>query len=171
MPNNEGMSEISAQRVIDTPIGMVAIAASDLGLVKVDILVGVNKPEFSHSTKAQSHADQAAHQLNEYFKGERKNFELSFDLDGTAFQKAIWESISRIGFGQKVSYGELAQAAGKPLAARAVGGAVGANPLPIVIGCHRVLGSSGKITGYSGGEGVKTKRWLLAHEQIGYADD
>ncbi|MDR9435220.1 MGMT family protein, partial [Pontimonas sp.] len=81
------------------------------------------------------------------------------------FQEAVWDALQAIPYGETASYGHIAQAIGRPGAARAVGGAVGANPVPIVVPCHRVMGSTGKITGYSGGGGISTKRALLAHEQ------
>jgi methylated-DNA-[protein]-cysteine S-methyltransferase len=87
-------------------------------------------------------------------------------LNGTEFQKAVYKQIAKIGFGKTVSYAAIAAKLGKPQASRAVGGAVGSNPVPIIVGCHRVLGASGKITGYSGGDGLPTKRWLLKLEGI-----
>ena len=87
------------------------------------------------------------------------------DLE-TEFQKSVWRQIARIPFGKTKSYADIAKAIGKPKAARAVGGAVGSNPVPLVVGCHRVMGASGKITGYSGGKGIPTKQWLLEHEGI-----
>lgn len=165
------MSEIKAQRVINSPIGNIAIAADDKGVVKIDILVDRGKSQFSDSQRASQICDQAAIQLTDYFAGDRKMFDVPLSLSGTEFQLKVWNAIAAVGFGQQLSYKEIAGIVGKPLAARAIGGAVGANPVPLLIGCHRVLGSGGKITGYSGGEGLKTKRWLLAHEQIGYAND
>ena len=88
------------------------------------------------------------------------------DLHGTDFQKAVWKQIAKISFGKTLSYADIAGKLGKPLASRAVGGAVGSNPVPLIVGCHRVLGASGKITGYSGGDGLPTKRWLLNLEDI-----
>lgn len=93
---------------------------------------------------------------------------MEFDLIGTDFQISVWGEIAGLGFGASQSYGEIANSIGKPEASRAVGGAVGANPVPLLIGCHRVLGSNKKLTGYSGGQGLKTKLWLLEHEQIEY---
>lgn len=165
------MLEVAAHRVVDSPIGSIAISASNRGIVKVDILTSPPKSEFSLSDAADRHCAKAAEQLTEYFAGKRKAFDLPLDLEGTDFQQRVWSAIASVGFGEQISYRELAEVVGKPLAARAAGGAVGANPVPILIGCHRVLGSGGRITGYSGGEGLKTKRWLLAHEQIGYAND
>lgn len=113
---------------------------------------------------------EAARQLDQYFAGTRTAFELPLHLTaGTAFQQSVWNRLARIGFGEFMSYGELGQDIGRPGSGRAIGGAVGANPVPIIIGCHRVLASTGRITGYSGGNGIPTKVWLLDHEGIGHA--
>jgi methylated-DNA-[protein]-cysteine S-methyltransferase len=114
--------------------------------------------------------DDALGQLAEYFEGNRKVLDFPVHTAGTTFQESVWAEIAKIPFGQTVSYADIAVAIGKPLASRAVGGAVGSNPVPLVIGCHRVMGASGRITGYSGGDGIPTKRWLLAHENITSAD-
>ena len=169
--NNEAMTEIAAQLTIQSPIGEIAIGATDAGVAVVEILVATKKKAFSDSEQAAAHCQAAASQLEEYFAGKRQNFELALDLVGTEFQKRTWEAIADLSFGEVASYRDLAHKAGKPLAARAIGGAVGANPAPLIIGCHRILGSGGKITGYSGGEGLKTKRWLLRHEGIGFRDE
>jgi methylated-DNA-[protein]-cysteine S-methyltransferase len=108
----------------------------------------------------------AATQLAEYFDGKRHTFELPVKLSGTEFQSEIWEQLSLIGWGEVRSYGELGVASGRATAGRAVGGAVGANPIPIIIPCHRVLATNRRITGYSGGNGIPTKIWLLDHEGI-----
>jgi methylated-DNA-[protein]-cysteine S-methyltransferase len=92
------------------------------------------------------------------------------ELNGTEFQRSVWKQIAKIPFGKTVSYADIANKIGKPLASRAVGGAVGSNPVPLIVGCHRVMGASGRITGYSGGEGIPTKRWLLELEQIESVD-
>lgn len=112
----------------------------------------------------------ALSQVRQYFDGDRKNFDLPLLAAGTEFQKAVWQQVAAIPFGETMTYAQIANALGKPLAARAVGGAVGSNPIALLIGCHRVMGSSGKITGYSGGNGISTKRWLLAHEGISSVD-
>ena len=109
-------------------------------------------------------------QIRQYFDGNRTAFELPLNATGTEFQKSVWDQVAKIPFGETRSYADIANAIGKPLAARAVGGAVGANPLALILGCHRVMGASGKITGYSGGNGISTKRWLLKHEGIQSAD-
>jgi len=114
--------------------------------------------------------EQAKAQLQQYFAGDLQDFDLPLDPHGTEFQKAVWAQIAKIGFGKTITYQEIAAKLGKPLASRAVGGAVGSNPIALLIGCHRVLGAAGRITGYSGGDGIPTKRWLLAHEQIATVD-
>ena len=96
-------------------------------------------------------------------------FDLPVRLRGTPFQEAVWGELQRLDWGDATSYGSLAAAVGKPGSARAIGGAVGANPVPIIVGCHRVLASDGRITGYSAGDGIPTKLWLLGHEHIGFA--
>jgi len=104
-------------------------------------------------------------QLEEYFDGRRREFDVPLALEGTAFQQDIWQALLEIPYGQTLSYGELGAAAGHPGSARAVGGAVGANPVPMIVPCHRVMGKDGSITGYSGGSGIPTKQWLLKREQ------
>ena len=113
---------------------------------------------------------EARDQLKAYFSGKSRTLKFAVKLEGTDFQKAVWKQIAKLPFGKTTTYAEIAEAIGNPAAVRAVGGAVGANPVPLVVGCHRVLGASGKITGYSGGDGIPTKKWLLAHENIEYKD-
>jgi methylated-DNA-[protein]-cysteine S-methyltransferase len=105
----------------------------------------------------------AAAQLSEYFSGARREFSLPLAPSGTEFQRAVWRELARIPFGETRSYGALAARLGAPRAARAVGAANGQNPFTIVLPCHRVLGASGALTGYAGGE--HRKRWLLDHER------
>jgi methylated-DNA-[protein]-cysteine S-methyltransferase len=101
-------------------------------------------------------------QLNAYFAGRLRDFEIPLDPQGTDFQRSVWEGLRAIPYGQSVSYGVLAERVGRPTAARAVGAANGRNPIPIVIPCHRVIGSSGKLTGFGGG--LATKQALLELE-------
>lgn len=110
--------------------------------------------------------NDAKKQLQAYFKGKNKYLTFPVARDGTKFQQSVWNEIAKIGFGEVTTYAEIAKNIGNPKAVRAVGGAVGSNPVPLIVGCHRVLGASGKITGYSGGDGLPTKRWLLALEGI-----
>lgn len=102
-------------------------------------------------------------QLEEYFSGKRCTFDLPLHLVGTPFQKKVWRQLMKIPYGQTVSYAELARRIGRPKAYRAVANACGQNPLPIIVPCHRVIASGGKLGGYSGG--LKRKRWLLRHEK------
>jgi methylated-DNA-[protein]-cysteine S-methyltransferase len=112
---------------------------------------------------------RAAAQLTEYFAGARTDFDVPVRLSrGTEFQRSVWQGLASIPFGAHLSYGELGRSIGKSGAGRAIGGAVGANPAPILVGCHRVLASNGRITGFSAGEGIPTKQWLLRHESIEY---
>ncbi|MCB8943641.1 MAG: methylated-DNA--[protein]-cysteine S-methyltransferase [Ardenticatenaceae bacterium] len=102
-------------------------------------------------------------QLLAYFAGERHDFELPLAFNGTEFQNAVWQELQNIPYGETTSYGELARRIGRPKAVRAVGAANGANPIPLVVPCHRVIGSNGSLTGYGGG--LPIKKALLAHEQ------
>jgi methylated-DNA-[protein]-cysteine S-methyltransferase len=103
-----------------------------------------------------------ARQLEEYFDGRRRDFDLPIRLAGTEFQRLVWKHLAGIRYGETLSYGELAKRIGKPSASRAVGLANGRNPIPILVPCHRVIGADGSLTGYGGG--LERKRWLLAHE-------
>lgn len=171
----EHSSRVFSSSFFGTPIGPVEISVSNGRLTRVRLFGrgdageagAVGSPEVpTKADRAVLKASEA--QFEQYFSGKRKRFELPLALEGTEFQKAIWGELSRVGFGETISYGALALAVGKPAAARAVGGAVGSNPLPIVIGCHRVLSGDGRLTGYTGADGLSTKRWLLALEGIEY---
>jgi methylated-DNA-[protein]-cysteine S-methyltransferase len=105
----------------------------------------------------------AREQLAEYFAGERTSFDLPMQLEGSAFQRTVWHALTRIPYGQTISYGELARRIGRPDLARAVGTANGQNPIAVIVPCHRVIGSDGKLVGYGGG--LENKRLLLDLEQ------
>lgn len=107
--------------------------------------------------------DKLRHELDEYFSGRRRRFAVPLDLRGTGFQLAVWNALREIPFGETRSYGEIARSIRRPAAARAIGAASGANPLPILVPCHRVIAAGGKLGGYSGG--LETKRRLLALEK------
>jgi methylated-DNA-[protein]-cysteine S-methyltransferase len=109
---------------------------------------------------------QVRQQLTEYFSHERQTFDLPLAPQGTAFQQQVWQLLRQIPFSQTISYGTLAQMLGQPNASRAVGAANGRNPISIIVPCHRVIASSGKLTGYAGG--VDRKQWLLNHELNGH---
>ena len=114
------------------------------------------------SSEAQAHARAAQRQLDEYFAGRRTGFDLDLFLTGTDFEERVWRELVKIPHGETRTYAQIALAAGRPGAARAAGGAIGRNPAAIVVPCHRVVGSSGSLTGFGGGLG--RKRWLLDHE-------
>jgi methylated-DNA-[protein]-cysteine S-methyltransferase len=150
-----------AIRCFDSPIGNILLKARNNKVVY--LTMGGPKVENSGNAKV---LDLAEKQLKNYFAGKSRVLDFEVELKGTDFQRAVWDEISKINFGETKTYGDIADAIGRPKAVRAVGGAVGANPVPLVVGCHRVLGSSGNITGYSGGDGLPTKRWLLALEGL-----
>ena len=148
---------------------------SPLGFITVEAI----GEKITHLRMSNSKGDEygsspvlrdAKKQLQAYFVGKLTKFDLPVDLRGTEFQKAVWKQIAKTGFGKTITYAEIAEKIGNPLASRAVGGAVGSNPVPLIVGCHRVLGANGRITGYSGGDGIPTKRWLLDHEDIETVD-
>jgi len=146
-----------------TPIGVVRVFEGNGKVTAIDIAATGAKVTESNSPVLKL----AEAELDKYFAGKLTKFTFPMDLSsGTDFQQAVWKEIHKIKFGQVKTYKDIAEAIGKPLAARAVGGAVGSNPIPLAVGCHRVLGSSGKITGYSGGKGLPTKRILLKLEGI-----
>jgi len=102
-------------------------------------------------------------QVDEYFAGKRRDFDLPLAPDGTAFQKKVWRALLGVGYGETCSYAHIARVIGRPAASRAVGAANGRNPIAIIVPCHRVIGANGTLTGYGGG--LPLKRWLLGHEQ------
>jgi methylated-DNA-[protein]-cysteine S-methyltransferase len=135
---------------------------SDLTIV-VNDLGAVERIEFTAAGGTHiGDVREVVKQLDEYFRGERQEFELELAPRGTPFQLAVWNELQRIPYGTTISYRELAERIGKPSAVRAVGAANGANPIPIVIPCHRVIGANGTLVGYGGG--LQLKRALLALE-------
>ena len=153
----------------DSPVGRIELLADEERLTALSMERDGALPHDDLPERANAVLESARDQLLEYFAGERTSFDIPFRLVGTPFQQAVWTELARLGWGEATSYGALAAAVGRPGSARAIGGAVGANPVPIIVGCHRVLASDGRITGYSGGDGIPTKLWLLAHERIGFA--
>lgn len=143
----------------DSPLGWLKITTSSKELISISFEtdVAASSPE---TPRIQSRTIQ---QLQDYFKGERKDFDIPLAPVGTEFQKQIWKLVQQISYGETTSYLNIAIASGSEKNTRAVGLANGKNPIPIVIPCHRILGSNGKLTGYSGG--LERKRWLLLHEQ------
>jgi methylated-DNA-[protein]-cysteine S-methyltransferase len=149
-----------------TPVGVLTLVASDQGLRAIlwPKLSPARAGIHPLPRRAPDHPIlmRTAAQLDEYFAGSRTTFDLPLDLQGTRFQLAAWRSLARIPFGTTTSYGQQAAALGIPKAARALGAANGANPVCIVLPCHRVIGADGSLTGFGGG--LPTKQWLLDHE-------
>jgi methylated-DNA-[protein]-cysteine S-methyltransferase len=116
------------------------------------------------ATPQRGAKDALRQQLLEYFEGRRKSFDFALAPKGTPFQLAVWRALLEVPYGRTISYADLAQRIGKPSAVRAVGAANGANPIPVIIPCHRVIGSNGTLTGYGGG--IERKQWLLALEGV-----
>ena len=151
-----------AQRVCthyESPLGTMLIAATDLGVAGVWFVGQRHGPDSRGWREDAQHPvlRAAVAQLAAYFAGERTSFDLPLDLRaGTAFQQSVWDALRAIPPGDTTSYAELARRLGKPQAARAIGAAVGRNPVSIVVPCHRVLGTNGTLTGYAGGLQRKT---------------
>jgi methylated-DNA-[protein]-cysteine S-methyltransferase len=149
----------------ESPVGMLTLVGGDSGLSGL-LFPGPDELDQSGRDPA-AFADVTA-QLDEYFAGERREFNLQLDLKGTPFQLAVWEQLRAIPYGTTVSYGELARRIDRPDRVRAVGGAVGRTPVPIIVPCHRVIGANGSLTGYGGG--IPRKRALLEHEGAAFGD-
>jgi methylated-DNA-[protein]-cysteine S-methyltransferase len=154
---------------VDSPIGRIELQSDGTAVTALAIERAGHLPHDHEPERPTPVLQTAANQLGEYFSGRRRDFDVPVQLVGTAFQQAVWAGLRELPFGGIASYGELGRATGRPTAGRAVGGAVGANPVPIIVPCHRVLASDGRITGYSGGNGIPTKVWLLDHEGIEHA--
>jgi len=153
-------------KTIQSPVGELKLVASDKGLVAV--LWENDRPNrvpLSELEKNDRHPVlvKTEQQLNEYFAGKRKEFFITLDMRGTRFQNDVWNALLAIPFGETRTYGQLAKQLGRPQASRAVGAANGRNPVSIIVPCHRVIGSSGKLTGFPGG--LDTKAHLLDLER------
>lgn len=158
--------------LLDSPVGALFVGGSAAGVHRVEFLDDPRDEE-RHAVRlsvdaglpARRDAEGAAAalaQLREYFAGARTQFDLPLAPRGTAFQRQVWEALRPIPHGTTTSYGAIAASIGRPTASRAVGAANGQNPIAIVVPCHRVVGSTGALTGYGGG--MDRKRWLLGHE-------
>jgi methylated-DNA-[protein]-cysteine S-methyltransferase len=149
-----------------TPVGELTLVASDQGLRAI-LWPKLSPTRAGIQPRPRRNPEhpilrRTAAQLDEYFAGTRTAFDVPLDLQGTRFQLAAWRSLADIPFGATTSYGRQAAALGIPTAARALGAANGANPVCIVLPCHRVIGADGSLTGFGGG--LPTKQWLLDHE-------
>ena len=155
-----------AYKKMSSPIGTLKLVASDNGLVAIlwendsprRVRLGEMVEEEQHPVLVETEG-----QLKEYFAGKRKTFSVALDMRGTRFQRDVWEALLAIPFGETRSYGQLAKQLGNPRATRAVGAANGRNPVSIIVPCHRVIGSSGKLTGFAGG--LDAKAHLLGLEK------
>jgi O-6-methylguanine DNA methyltransferase len=168
------MLEQLAVGSFDTPIGVLWVACSAQGVCKLvfpregaksalDRWLGTHLPRHE-STTSSALLEQTSAELGEYFAGTRHAFTVPLDLRGQPFQRSVWHALTTIPYGHTVSYGELARTLATPKAARAVGAACGANPVPVIAPCHRVLGSDGSLHGFGGG--LPLKAWLLRHEGV-----
>jgi O-6-methylguanine DNA methyltransferase len=168
------MVEQVAVGSLDTPIGVLWIACSGQGVCKLlfsdegakatlDRWLAVHIPAHELTTTSAL-LERTCAELSEYFAGTRHDFTLSLDFQGSPFHRRVWLALTQIPYGHTVSYGHLARTLGAPKAARAVGAACGANPVPIIAPCHRVLGSDGSLHGFGGG--LPMKAWLLRHEGV-----
>ncbi|MDP8245094.1 MAG: methylated-DNA--[protein]-cysteine S-methyltransferase [Candidatus Hinthialibacter antarcticus] len=157
---------------IDSPLGPVTIAANQKSLLSV--CLGEDGAAKTHerlehwnipiTDKATPAAKKTERELKQYFAGKNKRFTVPVEFHGPAFHQEVWTALKEVPFGEVLSYGELAELAGRPFAARAVGQAMANNNIPIVVPCHRVIGSSGKLHGFTGG--LHIKEHLLKHEGV-----
>ncbi|MDR3354791.1 MAG: methylated-DNA--[protein]-cysteine S-methyltransferase [Synergistaceae bacterium] len=145
--------------IYKSPIGNILIRANEAGVTE---LVFTEDADPSPRGSLGGHLNVCALQLDEYFDGSRTSFDVPVDLKGSPFQISVWRALMLIPYGSTWSYGKLAAQVGRPKASRAVGGANHNNPVSIIIPCHRVIGSNGKLIGYGGG--LWRKEWLLKHE-------
>jgi len=149
---------------VDSPAGRLLIACDEDAIRRIEFPRDGRpaEPEAGWRHSESGLLREAATQLSEYFSGRRAVFSIALHPDGTEFQKTVWRRLQEIPYGRTISYGELAKGVGNPKASRAVGAANGCNPIPIMIPCHRVIGSDGKLTGFGGG--LPAKEALLSLE-------
>ena len=152
----------------DTPIGRLLIAGSDdaVKFVAFDDRISVKRqnPPIEEWEEHDKPFREVTRQLRAYFAGQLQEFDVPLAADGTDFQKRVWNQLTEVPYGETVSYGEIAKAIGQPTASRAVGMANGRNPISIIVPCHRIIGSSGKLVGYGGG--LQRKTTLLQLEGV-----
>ncbi len=175
-----GLRDILIGSVRTTELGEVWVAVSERGLITVEF--GVCREEFEASVQKQVRragaslheqetpaVREATCQIEEYLHGKRREFDMAIDWSilGSDFQRGALQAVMAIPYGETRTYGEIAAQIGTPNAPRAVGRANATNPMPLVIPCHRVIGTDGKLHGYGGAGGLKTKRWLLRMEEEG----
>jgi methylated-DNA-[protein]-cysteine S-methyltransferase len=149
---------------LTTPIGRLLLAGDERGLARLEFDNPRQGCSITADWKREAAPLRAAlEQVRAYFAGELLDFQLTLRPQGTEFQRAVWNQLARIPYGETWTYGQIAKLLDRPDASRAVGAANGANPIPVILPCHRVIGSNGSLTGFGGG--LPTKRWLLDHER------
>lgn len=148
---------------MDSPVGALTLVGDDSGLRQ---LAFGAKPPDPGWREDESQLMRTIRQLRAYFAGDLEAFDLALAPQGTPFQLAVWKQLCQIPYGETISYGELARRVGNPKASRAVGLANGSNPIAIIVPCHRVIGSNGKLTGYGGGLAIKEKLLALERKQL-----
>jgi methylated-DNA-[protein]-cysteine S-methyltransferase len=146
---------------LESPFGVLRLTESEKGLAELHILRPDERPREKETLSPL--LEEACRQLMAYCGGRLRVFDLPLDLNGTDFQRAVWAELCNIPYGETASYGEIACLIGRPRAVRAVGGANHRNPVAIIVPCHRVIGSDGRLVGYGGGVDLKAK--LLSHER------
>ncbi|AQP45486.1 methylated-DNA--[protein]-cysteine S-methyltransferase [Tessaracoccus flavus] len=150
--------------ILDSPIGPLTLIERDGGLAALYMAEHAHAPgTAARGERVDDALPEATQQLRQYFAGERSEFDIPLNPAGTEFQRQVWAALTEIPYGETRTYGQLAAGLGRPSSARAVGMAVGRNPISIVVPCHRVVGTNGKLTGYAGG--MARKEFLLAHER------
>jgi methylated-DNA-[protein]-cysteine S-methyltransferase len=155
--------------VMTSPIGPLLLAGDEGGLRLIHFATG-RRPKSPERdwVERKTQFREVIRQLEAYFAGKLKNFDMPLVLEGTEFQLLVWRNLQKIPYGETVSYGQLAKRIGSPDAARAVGLANGSNPIPIIIPCHRVIGSNGDLTGFGGGLPIKKKLLALESNQLSF---
>jgi len=143
----------------ESPIGLLEIRGTSAEI----LWLGFVETKAGRRSGSSTALRQCRRELSEYFRGTRKTFSVKLRLEGTDFQKRVWSELVKVGYGRTASYRDIALAAGRPKAVRAVGNANGSNPISIIVPCHRIIGSNGKLVGYGGG--LWRKEWLLQHER------
>ncbi len=150
-------SMTTMEQIISSPLGNLRLQANEVSLISLEWTgETITRPSENPILKT------ACTQLSDYFNNKNTGFNIPLSPCGSEFELAVWKSMTQIPYGTTVTYGDIAKSTGRP--PRAVGTACGRNPIPIIIPCHRVVGSGGRMVGYSGKGGIETKRWLLVHE-------
>ncbi len=158
---------ITSYTTIESPVGPLLLVADESGLLGINFANGRKPPYVNPQWRDDAQPlHEPIRQLRAYFAGDLKSFDIKLAPEGTAFQLGVWKRLCEIPYGETISYGELARRLGNPNASRAVGLANGSNPIPIVIPCHRVIGSNGKLTGYGGGLPIKENLLALERRQL-----